>query len=99
MNAPRDLNLSKDEFDRWITRQSGRRNEDEALASMQTYAVVRHAEALAWVRHRPADTGVFPARPSGEMAGDDQSLAIPGLGISLPLAELYQSTKLPIKPR
>ena len=41
---------------------------------------------------RSDETKRFPAKPD-EIAGPDATLDLPGLGLSLPLSELYRTTK------
>jgi Uma2 family endonuclease len=56
------------------------------LPSLAAYLVLAQDEAKAWVWVR-ASAG-FPADPE-ELKGNDASIEIPGLGLSLPLSEIY----------
>lgn len=58
------------------------------LASLDTYLVLSQEEPIAWVWHRAAD-GSVSAIPE-EIVGRVASVAVPGLGLELPMAELYR---------
>lgn len=64
--------------------------------SLEVYIVASQDEPICWVWQRSgskagdsAPPRAFPPRPA-ELAGRDQALEIPALGISLPLAEIYR---------
>ena len=58
-----------------------------SLPTVDTYMVVSPDEPRAWVWQRKA--GEFPAEPE-IIEGADKRIALPALGIEIPLAELYQ---------
>lgn len=57
-------------------------------ASLGTYLVLSQDEPIAWVWHRAAD-GSVPTTPD-EIVGRAASVPVPGLGLDLPMAELYR---------
>ena len=61
------------------------------LPTLATYAVLSQDGAKAWVWTR-GESGM-PARPE-EVFGIDQALQVPGLGLSLPFAEIYRGIDL-----
>jgi Uma2 family endonuclease len=67
-----------------------KREEYDSLPSVATYVVLSQDEPIVWVWVRSADTARLPMKPE-ELAGGDSVLALPVLGVTLPLAEIYQS--------
>ncbi len=57
-------------------------------ASLETYLVLNQDEPIAWVWQRRAD-GSVPASPE-EIVGRSATVPVPGLGLDLPMAELYR---------
>ena len=62
-------------------------DEYRALPSLTAYVVASADEPQVWVWQRKAD-GAFDKDPE-PIAGRDRELPLPGLGVSVPLAELY----------
>lgn len=63
------------------------------FASLQAYIIASQDEPILWIWRRSAETGAFPATPV-EISGRDAHVEIPGLGIALPLAELYRGVRV-----
>jgi len=61
-----------------------------SLPSLQTYVVASQDVPRMWVWTRSPETGRFPRIPD-EIEGMAANLALPALGLSLPLAELYEA--------
>ncbi|HEV7253942.1 MAG TPA: Uma2 family endonuclease [Mesorhizobium sp.] len=59
----------------------------EGIGSLQHYVILSHEEPRAWFWSRTAD-GTWPKKPQ-EIAGDEEAIELAGLGISIPMAELY----------
>jgi Uma2 family endonuclease len=59
-----------------------------SLASLEVYIVASQEEPICWVWQRGGAGRNFSREPA-EVAGRNASIEIVGLGISLPLAELY----------
>jgi Uma2 family endonuclease len=57
------------------------------LSSLQTYAVFSENEPMVWVWTR-GETG-FPEEPA-MIEGTEKTLAVPALGVALPLADIYR---------
>jgi Uma2 family endonuclease len=62
-----------------------------SLPSLGTYAVLSQEIAQAWVWSRGAEG--MPPRPE-EVSGLGQNLAIPALGLAIPLADIYRGVTL-----
>ena len=60
-----------------------------SLPSLQAYIVASQEQPRVWLWQRDEDTGVFPAQPV-EVTGITGEIALPALGITLPLAEVYR---------
>lgn len=69
-----------------------KRDDYEQLETVQTYVVLSPDEPIGWVWMRSDETRCFPAKPD-EISGADATLELPALGLSLPLSELYRTTK------
>jgi len=67
-----------------------KREEYDSLPSVATYVVLSQDEPIVWVWQRSVETGRLPAKPE-EISGAEGSLALPALGVTLPLADIYQS--------
>ena len=59
-----------------------------ALASLDTYIVASQDQVLCYVWQRKPD-GTFNEAPT-RIEGRDQMIQVPGLGIAIPLAEVYR---------
>lgn len=57
------------------------------VSSLREYLILSQDEPRAWLWSR-ADDDLWPKKPQ-EIAGDEESLFLPGLGIAIPMAELY----------
>jgi len=67
-----------------------KREEYDSLPSVATYVVLSQDEPIVWIWQRSVETGRLPAKPE-EISGAEGSLALPALGVTLPLADNYQS--------
>jgi hypothetical protein len=102
MNAPLDLCLPKQEFDRWIGRQRERyewivrkdliqkSEKSDPLATIATCVVLDQDEPIVWVWQRSVETGRLPAKP-GEITGAEGAVVLPVPVVTLPRANIYQS--------
>ena len=79
-SAARDLNVKLAEY--------------TTLPSLQCYIVASQDEAIVWVWQRDRASGAFPRLPV-EVAGIDGRIDVEGLGITLPLAEIYRGIVRP----
>jgi len=64
-----------------------------SFASLEAYIIASQDEPILWIWRRLAEIGAFPATPT-EVNGRDSQVDVPGLGITLPLAELYRGVRL-----
>ncbi len=63
-----------------------------SLPSLQAYIVASQDEPIVWLWQRDAASRAFPAKPQ-EIAGREAAITVAGLGLSLPMAELYRGIK------
>ncbi len=60
-----------------------------SLASLGAYIIASQDEAKCWLWQRDRATHAFPAQPV-EVTGQTAMITLDGLGVSLPLAELFR---------
>jgi Uma2 family endonuclease len=62
-----------------------------SLASLETYIVASQDEPRLWIWNRARDDGrAWPKAPE-EIAGLDATVALPALGIELPMSEVFEA--------
>lgn len=59
------------------------------IASLEAYIVASPDQPIVWLWQRLGEARAFPEAPA-EIAGRDSAIAIPALGLSLPLDALYR---------
>ncbi len=64
-----------------------------SFPTRQAYIIASQDEPIVWNWNRSVETGAFPPTPI-EISGRDSQLEVPGLGISLLLADLYRGVRL-----